>query len=101
MNQYKANPMTNLKRRINYALKHGNLPKEATLRAYGDLVDNNKDVDNAQRIDNDKELRTRSGSVACKSRKLQASTCCAAMAAVRVARRAFPLTTRGDMVAPC
>jgi hypothetical protein len=42
MNQYKANPLTNIKRRIHYALRNGNLPKEATLLEYG----NNKDVDN-------------------------------------------------------
>jgi TATA-binding protein-associated factor Taf7 len=45
MNQYKANPMTNLKRRINYALKNGNLPKETTLRAYGDLTKGQIDHD--------------------------------------------------------
>jgi hypothetical protein len=45
MNQYKANPMTNLKRRINYALKNGNLPKETTLRAYVDLTKGQIDHD--------------------------------------------------------
>jgi hypothetical protein len=45
MNQYKANPMTNLKRRINYALKNGNLRKETTLRAYGDLTKGQIDHD--------------------------------------------------------
>jgi hypothetical protein len=42
MNQYKANPLINIKRRIHYALRNGNLPKEATLLEYG----SNKDVDN-------------------------------------------------------